>query len=87
MNTTKAEKTVKQLLIGKCWNYLFDNFHKFHSDHRLKIALELCKKDVAGDKVVTPVTVNVMPVIELKDGSPLEYNIGNRPVAINSRLP
>ena len=45
MNTTKQEKTIKQLFMGKCWSYLSDNFHKFTEDNKIKIALTLAGKD------------------------------------------
>lgn len=46
MNTTRHEKTIKELFIGECWEYLRNNFHKFNETNKIKIALELCKKDV-----------------------------------------
>ncbi len=46
MNTTKQEKAIKELFVGKCWNYLDDNFHKFKEYNKIKVALELCKKDI-----------------------------------------
>ena len=53
MNITKREKTIKELLLGKCWSYLHDNFHKFNEDNQIKIALTLAQKDlpteVTGD--------------------------------------
>lgn len=45
-NTTKREKSIKELFIGQCWSYLNDNFHKFNERNKIKIALELCKKDI-----------------------------------------
>lgn len=46
MNTSKQEKTIKQLFVGKCWTYLNDNFHKFTEDNKIKIALTLSSKDI-----------------------------------------
>jgi hypothetical protein len=46
MNTTTQEKTIKELFIGKCWEYLNDNFYKFTDTNKIKVALELCKKDL-----------------------------------------
>ena len=43
---TKAEKTKRELLVGKSWEFLNDNFHKFNEDNKIKIALELCKKNM-----------------------------------------
>lgn len=46
MNTTKQEKTIKELFIGECWEYLRNNFHKFNQTNKIKIALELSKKSI-----------------------------------------
>ena len=46
MNTTNQEKSVKELLVGKTWGYLNDNFHKFSEANKIKIALALCVKDL-----------------------------------------
>jgi len=43
---SKSEKSIKQLFVGNCWSYLNDNFHKFSETNKIKIALELCKKDI-----------------------------------------
>lgn len=45
-NHSKQERSVKELFIGKCWNFLSNNFHKFSQENKIKIALELCKKDI-----------------------------------------
>ena len=41
-----AERSKRDLLVNKCWSYLHDNFHKFDQDNKIKISLELCKKDM-----------------------------------------
>jgi hypothetical protein len=46
MNTTKHEKSIKELFVGECWEYLRENFRKFNETNKIKIALELCKKDI-----------------------------------------
>lgn len=46
MTTTKREKKTKEIVLGKCWKYLDDNFHKLSQSNKIKIALELCKKDL-----------------------------------------
>lgn len=74
-------KPVKELFIGKCWQYLYDNFHKFSEPNRIKIALELSKKSIptqlehSGEIKYTKmpeVKVNRHGVQEL-----LTFNIGN----------
>lgn len=49
MNTPKHEKSVKELFRGKCWSYLNDNFPKFTTDNKIKIALALVCKDLDKD--------------------------------------
>ena len=46
MNTTNEQKTDKRSLLHKGWTYLNDNFHKFTEDNKIRIALELVKKDM-----------------------------------------
>jgi hypothetical protein len=46
MNTTKEEKTYKELLKNKTWKYLNDNFHKFSQSNKIKVALAICTKDM-----------------------------------------
>ena len=53
MNTTNQEKSIKELFIGNCWQYLSDNFHKFTETNKIKIALELCKKDTPQEMTGT----------------------------------
>lgn len=74
MNTTKQEKTIKELFIGNCWQYLNDNFHKFSETNKIKIALELCKKDTPTE-LTGNLSVTLMPEVKI-DGKPLELNIG-----------
>lgn len=44
--THKRDRSIKEIFVGKCWQYLDDNFHKFNENNKIKIALELCKKDI-----------------------------------------
>ena len=37
---------IKEQVINKCWQYIFENFHKFNLTNQIKIALEICKKDL-----------------------------------------
>jgi hypothetical protein len=47
MNTgTKGDKSIKSLVVANCWQYLYENFHKFSETNKIKIALELAKKDI-----------------------------------------
>ena len=46
MNTTLEDKKIKEEVLTKCWTYLNDNFHKFSDGNKIRIALELSKKDM-----------------------------------------
>lgn len=46
MNTTHEEKKATKLLLQKCRVYLYDNFHKFSDDNKIKIALTLLSKSM-----------------------------------------
>lgn len=76
MNTTEREKSIKELLLGKTWTYLHDNFHKFRKIEKIKIALALCTKDIPQEHTGSFTHVVEMPAIKLGDRL-LEYAIGN----------
>jgi hypothetical protein len=44
--STYKEQDKKSSLLNKCWSYLDDNFHSFTEPNKIKISLELCKKDI-----------------------------------------
>jgi len=73
--STQREKTIKELFVGSCWEYLRDNFHKFSDTNKIKIAMELCKKDMPQEINGSLTHVVQMPSIE-KGGMKLEFNIG-----------
>lgn len=52
MNTTKREKKAKEDLLGKCWGYFNDNFHKFSNNNKIKIGLALCVKDMPTSPLI-----------------------------------
>lgn len=74
---SKREKTIKQLFVGICWEYLNNNFHKFTETNKIKIALELCKKDLPT-QLEGGLNFNQMPTVKIGD-QPLEPNIGYEP--------
>lgn len=76
MNTTTQEKTVKELFLGKCWEYLNDNFHKFTEPNKIKIALALAQKDLPQEVKGLQQQIVVMQEIK-KNQQELRYNIGN----------
>ena len=77
-NTTKQEKSIKQLFIGKCWSYLDDNFHKFTDDNKIKIALTLVAKDIPQEVSGLSQQIVVMNEIKKEEKS-LRYNLESNP--------
>ena len=77
MNTTEREKSVKELLLGKTWQYLNDNFHKFKQAQKIKIALTLCQKDMPQEFTGLSQQIVVMNDIIRKDKE-ARYDIGQR---------
>jgi hypothetical protein len=73
MNTTKHEKTIKELFIGECWEYLRKNFRKFNQTNKIKIALELCKKDIPQEIVGDGIQKEI---IIIRDGNKTEAVAG-----------
>lgn len=72
---SKSEKSIKQLFVGNCWSYLNDNFHKFSETNKIKIALELCKKDIPQEFDGTMKQIVLMENIK-KDGTNFDIKIG-----------
>jgi hypothetical protein len=73
VNTTKHEKSIKELFVGECWSYLRKNFRKFSQTNKIKIALELCKKDAQA--ALPPIIVNPLPSVKI-NGKDMEVDIG-----------
>ena len=79
MNTTQKEKSVKELLLGKTWEYLNDNFHKFKQAQKIKIALTLCSKDIPQEIEHSGGVTIEMPTIQRVSGEAfqeMEFRIG-----------
>ena len=73
MNTTKHEKSIKELFIGECWEYLRNNFHKFNEANKIKVALTLAQKDIP-QKVEGDIKVTEMPAIQKLSGEANQEN-------------
>jgi hypothetical protein len=88
MNTSPQEKSIKELFVGKCWEYLNDNFHKFSEANKIKIALELSKKDLPT-QLTGEVKVTEMPTVKagrLGQLQPLEFDIGEPNIGVAGNL-
>ena len=86
-NTTKHEKTVKELFIGECWEYLRENFHKFNEANKIKIALELSKKSIPTELTGSINTsITAMGTI-VYGGVDAEFNIGSNHSPENPQSP
>ena len=83
MNTTEREKTLKELVLGKCWQYIHDNFHKFNESNKIKVSLALLQKsmptEIAGQMLVTQ-----MSTIKIDD-QPLEFFLGSDRITPDAR--
>lgn len=84
MNTDKQEKSIKQLFVGKCWSYLNDNFHKFSTSNQVKIALELCKKDIP-QVMEGEIKYTSMSVIRIEKKE-IDIDLGEVPEKIKERM-
>ena len=78
MNTTKREKTIKELFLGKCWAYLDDNFHKFSEENKIKIALALTTKDLPQEMLgnFQVVQMGVIQKTSSESSTNLDFKIG-----------
>lgn len=74
---TAQERSVKEIVLGKCWNYLNENFHKFTEQNKIKVAMALACKNLPQEMTAN-LTVTQMPAIE-KAGQQLVFNIGQTP--------
>jgi len=74
---TKQDKTVKELVVGKCWNYFNDNFHKFSEHNKIKIGLALCTKDMPTEVTGMNITQSVVMGEIKKNLKPMRFNIGS----------
>jgi len=73
MSSEYNEKSVKELFIGKCWDYLSNNFHKFTPTNQIKVALELAKKNMPTE-IQGTLNVTMMPTVKV-NGKDLEVDI------------
>jgi hypothetical protein len=74
MELQPGEKGIKELFVGKCWEYLNDNFHKFTETNKIKIALEITKKNMPTE-ITGSLNVTMMNDVT-KDGKALDIDIG-----------
>jgi len=78
-NAQKGNKSIKELVVNNCWQYLYNNFHKFNQTNKIKIALELAKKDLPT-QLQGELKITEMPTAKIGGRIdqllPLELNIG-----------
>lgn len=72
--STKHDKTVKELVLGKCWDYINENFHKFSQPNKIKVSLALLQKSMPTE-IQGQFQVTQMGEIQ-KGGQSLVFNIG-----------
>ena len=89
-NPDKGSKTIKELVIANSWQYLYENFHKFNQTNKIKIALELCKKDLPT-QIEGEVKFTQMPTAKVSRGItdliPLEFDIGESNIGVTGNPP
>lgn len=78
---TLLEKGKRNLLIGKSWEYLCDNFHKFSEDNRIRIALEIVKKNIPQEIINDSIKDTNIIIVRDKE------KIGTESQAISRPLP
>lgn len=77
---TQRERTVKQLVLDTCWEYLQSNFSKFSDANKLKVAMALCQKTIPQE--VTGMSQQIVVMNEIKKGNdPLRFEIGEPVIA------
>lgn len=87
-NTLKGSRTIKELVVENCWQYLYENFHKFSETNKIKIALELSKKDLPT-QLTGEVKFTQMPTAKLSrlgEVQPLELDIGEPDFGVTGNL-
>ena len=74
---TQIQRTLKEIVIGNCWEYLRDNFHKLNEANKIKVAMVLCAKSIPQE-ITGMNTQQIVVMGEIKkNGEPLRFNIGS----------
>jgi hypothetical protein len=76
MDITRREKTLRELVVETCWEYLRDNFHKFNDTNKLKVALAISAKSLPQEFQGLSQQIVVMNEIK-KNDQPLRFSIGD----------
>ena len=81
-NIGPTNPTTKARVIGNCWDYLLENFHKFNDGNKIKICLVICGKDmpttIEGSSLGTKVII-----VKDRDAGKTD----NRSLAISKEVP
>jgi hypothetical protein len=46
LNRGWTQQQYREKLVSKCYEYLYDNFHKFNESKKIQVALTLAQKDM-----------------------------------------
>lgn len=76
MDITRREKTLRELVVEKCWQYLNDNFHKLSEPNKLKAALTISSKSLPQEVTGMNQQQIVMMGEVKKDDIPMRFKIG-----------
>ena len=75
---TSAKHTARELAIGKLWQEIVDNFHKYSEPNKIKLMASILGKDVPQHTTIDG-NYNVTKMGTVKaDTKELEYNLGTR---------
>lgn len=70
-----SEQRIKKIFVSQCWSYLHDNFYKFNEDNKVRIAMEIVKRNIP-QQIEGSFRVTEMPMIRLDDGTSFIPEIG-----------
>ena len=71
----KTEQDIRAIFMTECWSYLRDNFYKFSDANKLKVALELARRNIPQE-----ITGDFRPIVQMPavtiNGKELEFKVG-----------
>jgi len=85
-NPEKGDKTIKVLVVKNCWQYLLENFHKFTDTNKIKVALELCKKDLPT-QLEGDVMKQIINIVSNGKSEGLLNRLEGKPETISTNIP
>lgn len=78
-NSTKGNLGLKDQVLTMCWQYIYENFHKFNDSNKLKVALALTVKTIP-QQIEGSAIGETKIIIVRSDGNKAEAVAGSVPV-------